>query len=226
MTTHTDISHILDKIKKLLALSTSSNPNEAASAAAKAQVLLAQYNLELSQVETHSGETSDYCQQDIVVGGVSRWRKTLMLVLARPNFCAVVSYKGMERISIVGEPHNIEVVKYLYEYLVQQLEPMAETAYRQSGSSMHVRTWIDSFFYGAIASIDQRLKEQAQTFAAVSEQSRALVVVKDAELHAAMKRYHPNVTPGQKKHLRSQDGYLQGREAGRRLALHEAIPSA
>src|SRR5215469_2538003 len=226
MTPHSDISHILDKIKKLLALSTSSNPNEAASAAAKAQALLAQYNLDLSQVEAHSGETSDYCQQDIVVGGVSRWRKTLMLVLARPNFCAVVSYKGTERISIVGEPHNIEVVKYLYEYLVQQLEPMAATAYRQSGSSMHARTWKDSFFYGAIASIDQRLKEQAQVFADTSEQSRALVVVKDAELRAAMKRYHPNVTPGQRKHLRSQDGFQQGVEAGQRIALHKAIPSA
>jgi len=118
MTTHPDISHILDKIKKLLALSTSSNPNEAASAAAKAQALLAQYNLELSQVEAHGGEASDYGQQDVAVGGVSRWRKTLMLVLARPNFCAVVSYKGTERVSIVGEPHNLEAVKYLYKYLV------------------------------------------------------------------------------------------------------------
>jgi hypothetical protein len=226
MTTRPNISHILDKIKKLLALSASSNPNEAARAAAKAQALLAQYNLELSQVEAHSGETSDYCQQDVAVGGVSRWRKTLMLVVARPNFCDVVSYKGTERVSLIGEPHNLEVVKYLYGYLVRQLEPMAATAYRQSGSSMHSRTWKDSFFHGAIASIDQRLKEQAQVFADTSEQSRALVVVKDAELRAAMKRYHPNVTPGQRKRLRSQDGYQQGREAGRRLALHKAIPSA
>jgi len=103
---------------------------------------------------------------------------------------------------------------------------MATAAYRQSGNSMHARTWKDSFFYGAIASIDRRLKEQAQTFAAVSEQSRAVVVVKDAELHAAMKRYHPNVTPGQRKHLRSQDGFQQGVEAGQRIALHKAIPSA
>lgn len=72
---------------------------------------------------------------------------------------------------------------------------MAATAYRQSGSPLHARNWKDSFFYGAIASIDRRLKEQAQVFADTSDQSRALVVVKDTEMHAAMKRYHPNVTP-------------------------------
>ena len=40
-----DKAKVLDKIRKLLALATSQNENEAAAAAEKAQALIAEYNL-------------------------------------------------------------------------------------------------------------------------------------------------------------------------------------
>jgi hypothetical protein len=72
---------VLTKIKKLLALSTSSNPNEAASAAAKAQELLMQHNLTMSQIETH-GQESQYCEAFVNTG--SRvWRRLLLTAIAQ-----------------------------------------------------------------------------------------------------------------------------------------------
>ena len=48
---------IIERVRKLLALSRSDNPHEAASAAAKAQALLSEYNLSMSDIpaEDRSG---------------------------------------------------------------------------------------------------------------------------------------------------------------------------
>ena len=52
---------IIDKVRKLLLLSQSSNPNESASDAAKAQALIQQYNLELSQIQVAENRGPEYC---------------------------------------------------------------------------------------------------------------------------------------------------------------------
>src|SRR2546430_2376324 len=130
-----DITPILTKIKKLIALSTSSNLNEAALATAKAQELLMQHNLTMRQVDTH-GKQSQYCGTFVKTG--SRvWRRMLILVIARNNFCETVYDREIKSVNLIGEPHNQEVVIYLYEYLIGQLEPMAAAAYKLSGTNIH-----------------------------------------------------------------------------------------
>lgn len=59
-----DIARISEKIRRLLALSTSENPHEAALAAAKAQELLHRYNLEVSDIkaEQKPGFIQDFFQ--------------------------------------------------------------------------------------------------------------------------------------------------------------------
>lgn len=48
-------AELIEKIKKLLALSDSSNPNEAAVALARAQKLIEKYNIESSELQGHNG---------------------------------------------------------------------------------------------------------------------------------------------------------------------------
>src|SRR4051812_49350731 len=74
MTQQADMAPIVEKVRKLLALSTSSNPHEAALAAAKAQNLLAQYNLELSQIDQ---DKQTRYEQTTVSAGRHVWRRHL-----------------------------------------------------------------------------------------------------------------------------------------------------
>jgi hypothetical protein len=216
----TDITPILDKIKKLLALSTSSNPNEAALAAARAQELLMKHNLTMSQIETH-GQESKYCEAFVKTG--SRvWRQLLLTAIAQSNFCDVVYNPQIKSAALIGEPHNQEVVTYLYSYLVGQLEPMAATAYKLSGTRIHAKSWLDSFYIGAVNSIDERLKAQKAEMEATSNACRSLVVVKDAELHAALRKFYPDIKTGAKKRVR-QPGFYEGVEAGKKVAISKAI---
>lgn len=215
-----DITPILSKIKKLLALSTSSNPNEAALAAAKAQELLMQHNLTMSQVQTQ--EPSSY-ERSTVQTGKRVWRRLLLTTIAQNNFCESI-YNVTQHISVlIGETHNIEVVTYLYQYLIGQLEPMAVAAHQRSIAPVHGKTWFDSFYMGAVNSIHERLEAQKREMEAASNDCRALVVSKDAELKTAVMKFFPNVRNGGTKRVRSADGYFEGVEAGNRVALNKAI---
>ena len=215
-----DITPVLTKIKKLLALSASSNPNEAALAAAKAQELLMQHNLTMSQIETH-GE-SKY-EQTFINTGSRFWRRSLLTTIARSNFCEVIYEPQIKSAALIGEQHNQEVVIYLHNYLVGQIEPMAMTAYKLSGTMMHGKSWLDSFYIGAINAISERLRAQKNEMAAASNECRSLVVVKDAELQAALHRLYPSIKAGMKKRVRSADGYHEGVKAGSKVALHKGI---
>jgi hypothetical protein len=210
---------VLSKVKKLLALSTSSNPNEAALAAAKAQELLMQHNLTMSQVETH-GE-SKYGEA-LVQTGSRVWRRMLLTVIARNNFCEVIYDSAIAQAILIGEAHNQEVVAYLYRYLVGQLEPMATAAYRLSSTTVHAKSWLDSFYIGGVESIEERLKMQKIEMIAASNACRSLVVVKDAKLKEAVDKLYPNLRKSGSKRVRSS-GYYEGREAGKRVVLSKTI---
>ncbi|HWS84280.1 MAG TPA: DUF2786 domain-containing protein [Ktedonobacteraceae bacterium] len=218
------ITPVLAKIKKLLALSTSSNPNEAAAAAAKAQELLMQHNLTLSQVETEV-QASSY-KQDFVGTGSRVWKRLLLAVIARNNFCEAIYDSQKSHVIVIGEAHNQEVVTYLYAYLIAQLEPMAVAAYNQSSRTVHAKSWLDSFYIGAVESVSDRLEAHKQEMVAASNECRSLVVVKDAELQDAVQKLYPHTRKGSAKRIRSSTGYDEGLEAGKRVPLNKAVASS
>jgi Protein of unknown function (DUF2786) len=217
----TDITPILSKIKKLLALSTSSNPNEAALAAAKAQELLMQHNLSMSMIQTQDGGPS--YERVFLKLGKRIWRRILLTIIAHNNFCEMIYNVSTSESILIGEAYNREVVTYLYHYLIGQLEPMAHTAYHRSLTAMHASSWMDSFYMGAVESINARLEEQKQEMAAASNACRSLIISKDAELQGAIRRFYPKTQTGGKKRIRSADGIQAGREAGRKVALNRGI---
>ncbi len=214
-------AQVIEKIRKLLALSTSNHPAEAA--AAKAQALLQQYNLERAQVEEKRASGPLYLKQLVDLESRQQWRRVLLAVVAQAHFCQALDFRGTTRSVLIGERHNLEVVEYLFAYLVGQLERMATAAYRQSGSLVPALTWKDAFYLGAIHSLQQRFQQQQQAFQASSDASRALVVVKDAELAEAVRHFYPHTRQGRAKPVKSTGGYAQGVQAGKDMSLSPAV---
>ena len=115
---------ILSRIKKLLALTESrgATPEEAATAAAKAQALLFEHNLTMSAVESHEGaekgETIGKHLYDTahIEKQYRGWRATLLNVVARYNFCYVVGRIGGVRTqyAIIGKQSNVEIVIFIF----------------------------------------------------------------------------------------------------------------
>lgn len=82
-----DQQKIIDKVEKLLRLAArNTNPEEAAAATAKAQELLAAYNLSMSDV-SQSEDKSAVREQLRIKGGMYEYQRELYGAVARLNFC-------------------------------------------------------------------------------------------------------------------------------------------
>jgi len=219
---------IIQKIQKLLALSTSDNPNEAALALSKAQKLLAEHNLSMLDVQEKQGKRSDaYGMRGIDLQSKNHWMRALLCSVARNNFCDVVYHPKRTVVHLIGEPENVEAVIWLFNHVLVQLECMAARelrVYRMAGGATHARTWKNSFFTGAMQVIHQRLVQERAEFEAAQNKNQALIVLKDTDLEEAKLRIFPDLKKG-KLHttLRSPDGYAQGQRAGSRVGFRREV---
>lgn len=117
---------IISKIQKLLALSESPNEHESQSALAKAQKLMAEYNV---SVTTPEEDPILVIEMDEDTVGISVLRKTLATSLAKHFGCKVMyskSYKDVgvtkvefklhTRIQFVGTPIMVKTLKMSFDY--------------------------------------------------------------------------------------------------------------
>jgi Protein of unknown function (DUF2786) len=115
---------ILNKIKKLLALSHSPNENEAVVAAQKANELLTKYNLSLGDV--YSGENVFTKEIICTYKKAISWKGQLLAGVAFLNFCIAyeVRFDGISASVLYGRQANAITGKVQWEYLVDVVEKL------------------------------------------------------------------------------------------------------
>lgn len=233
---------ILTRVKKLLSLTVErgATPEEAASAAAKAQALLFDHNLKLADVEG-VGEADEYLASEIDLNVRGKfhvnWHRRLLATIANNNFCKVIalttgtrgSGKGgaPEQCVLVGRAHNIEFVTWLYRSVSTQIAEMARAAMRQHCDATlpgPQGAWTREFCYGAVVTINRRLWEQKQKNERANAASTALVRMSDAKLDEAYNRHFPKRKKQSAEALKDYGGYAHGREAGHRVSLGRPLP--
>lgn len=223
------MSDILEKIRKLMALATSSNPHEAAAAAAKAQALAGRYKIDMAALALEAGEKprgfdvrnnviwreeGTYC---------TGWVKSLACGVARANklrpYFQGNTYYG------VGDSGDAEVTTFLVGWLVGEVERLYKEAKPKQGKGMG-KSWGASFRAGCVMTILSRLTQEAE------EETKKLRVSEDKKDRYAMQLIDEhkmavdkyveeklklrNVPNGR---LTSAAGFSAGREAGARAHL-------
>jgi hypothetical protein len=152
----------LAKVRKLLALATSSNPHEAALAAARAQALIESHRLQ-AWLAAEQGVRED---PDPIVDArdapievarkIRKWKVALASALADVNGClAYVLVRGDdEAIVLVGRARDREVVIELWQWLVKRIEWLSATH-----GAKRSRQWHDAFRIGVVDEVAPRLDE-------------------------------------------------------------------
>ncbi len=173
--------NILEKIRRLLALATSSNVNEASVAAAKAQELMMRHRI--SQIEVETADDSRDDDDQIVDSEVMStrstipWRQGLIAGLAKANGCETYVQRrtsGMHY-RIVGQTSQTQVVSYMYAYLSREVDRLA------SHRSSMGRSWLRDFRLGAVTAIISRVNEANQRVVEEHVGSVALARIDDAD---------------------------------------------
>lgn len=219
---------VLERVRKLLALATSPNVHEAASAAAMAQALIARHRLE-SWLEAEAAVTTDPIEDGRdapleVARKVRKWKVVLAGALAEANGC--VSYtlrQGREEaIVLVGRAVDRAAVLELWSWLVKRIEWLSAT--HGAGES---RQWHDAFRVGAAVAVGERLASVAEQVRGEQE-AGAMVRLDPVALaqQAALDAYvreHLRLGPGRGIRVEAA-AWERGRDAAAELPLGAGRP--
>jgi hypothetical protein len=232
------MDNIIEKVKKLLTMAERGTEHEAAIAAAKAQTLLMQHNIDLSQIDTRSEVNEQVCEW--LLEAMSRrqiWKGNLANAIAEANFCRMW-WLGSD-IKLVGKEHNVQIGRHLYDYLVEAVERVTKAALaaerQQRQDALHLfnhRAWANSFRLGCAHRLCDRLQEQKLRLeteglpeASVSALTCVEAYQQESEAIAQWMRER-NVQLGSKVRSQartSRSGYQAGKAAGGSISLNHQM---
>ncbi len=214
-----DRDTILDRVRKLLRLGESSNPNEAAAALAAAQKLIDRHRL--SELELGADEVDETVVRDddaLWTGGQRvGWRGSLAAALCRANGVAVCwstrAERGllMRRLILAGRPEDIAVVRHLFGHCSREIDRLASAHCAGRGRAFH-----NAFRFGCVQAIAEQLGETRRQ---TQSESAALVVRLDERI-ARARALFGRTSRGRASFVSSSEGIEAGRRAGRSIHLH------
>jgi hypothetical protein len=147
---------ILDKVKKLLNLANSPNPNEAETARAMADKFIAKYNI--TDDELASLEPKEFYGENeklFVTLGIVSWRQQLALAVATYFDCQIVQEElvpaeGIHQFNyfVYGDPDQVKDTQFVYHAFIKKVENLADVKCIGRGP-IH----IDSYCEGMVESI-------------------------------------------------------------------------
>lgn len=157
------IDKILEKVEKLIALSTSSNEHEASLAMQRAQDLLARHNLDMTLVERRTGASAKG-EENRLGGGLYKWQRELWGAVADLNFCRYWSIKGLTKGAkyehrVVGRTVNVLSTRLMAEYLESTIERITRERYENNPSLYFAKAAI-AFREGMADRIASRLRDR------------------------------------------------------------------
>lgn len=167
------LEEAIAKATKLLNLSKSSNANEAALAAQRAQEILARYQIDAASLDNEGGAPmpeEPVGKGDTLDEGGARlatWKPILAQKIATVNACRV--YTSGASIGIIGRASDVAKVRYMYGFLSGEVERLAKSL-----GMGHGRAYATSFRMGAVMAIGESL---------AAAQARVEREMRDEHLH-------------------------------------------
>jgi len=163
-------SSVIDKVQKLLALSKSSNANEAAAAAAAANKLIDQYRLSEADLEIQ-GQAEEPIEEDggyiYESGRITPWKSSLAINLAKHygvylwNDCHWPSGRMVTRYRLVGRKSDITVCKYMYNWLSLECQRLSDLHTKGRGK-VAANSFCLGFVKGVMIQLDASRKDLEQ----------------------------------------------------------------
>ena len=209
-----EVSSILRKVQKLMALSTSANPNEAELAMLKAQELLLKANIDasyLSSVDEEQVLLKRIMQQKKEDGKMRAIAKIL-----ETFFVSVVYRKasGLVCLEILGEPTNVEIAEYVAGFLSSELDSL----WKQSQLKGMIAK--NSFFHGIAKGYCTKIDALKRSYD--SSVSTALMVI-EKKLTQAKALVYPKLSQSKSARSHCFGAAALGEAAGKNLSINPGV---
>ena len=223
------MTDVIERLRRLLALQRSDNPNEAAAAAAAAQRLISKHSLDAAAVAfANDAPDEEIGQQELINFGraLDHWREQMANALCEANGCAMFIRRqaprpGAERVvsaRVVGTKNAISTVRYMLAYLTQVVGRLADE------QAHNGQRWVHEFRLGCAMEVAARIREAAELERRRARQDpdrrNALVRIDSDAERLAKELAKLRIKTGRVAGFEpDSDAFLQGLEAAKTIPL-------
>lgn len=223
------IENVKEKIKKLLALSKSSNEFEAAQALAFALKIARKYNIDLEEIKTEK----KIAEEDAIYkASLSQWECYLFGGIAREFGCrillghAVQSGKLKRRIIMVGQEQNRAMATYLATYLHRTIKNLWKKEKKQLKNKWCLSEYRirEDYCLGMVYSVLKKTKEMLCSAADYSDAANALIVSKGTEVDLYIAEQ--GIKTARSRTANISGAVYDGMRSGKSVAIHRPLESS
>ncbi|MBP2032742.1 hypothetical protein J2Z42_001416 [Clostridium algifaecis] len=213
---------IVEKIKKLLALSESSNEYEAKVAMLKVQELLVKYKLSMKEVKDYKICSSKVLTKKTKISFTSaKWKGRLASLIA-DNFSCYCYYK-IKRTNIItflGREEDVTVCNIVLEYAIDCIASETNRIkyqYRRDGySTVGI---VSDYAIGFISGLNDKFEEQKR-----KNQEWGIILAKDTEVTEQYENIDFNRSINLNQKFKGNSDVLeQGIEDGRKFSISDKV---
>ncbi|MDR1297932.1 MAG: DUF2786 domain-containing protein [Deltaproteobacteria bacterium] len=239
---------LLEKIKKLLALSHSPEPHEAAAALAKAGDLMARHNIDTSRVMPDDPDSGAKCWR-ISTGSPILSKRCLIIATIIQNhffastvFCKKHDFKTDKPIiflDLIGRPANLPMAIHVFHFLMERTEslwnhhkPMAAARGEKGrGAKTNFMAAMLRAFYQKLDDAE-KIRVQNSRRAGREEPTSELILRSDAAVDRLQKELYPpqgtttSKVRASRSSTRSPYSTAAGRQAGENLSVRSPLASS
>ncbi|MBA2369561.1 MAG: DUF2786 domain-containing protein [Candidatus Protochlamydia sp.] len=209
---------ILRKVKKLMALTSSSNRHEAELAMIKSQQLLLKHNIEGDSIDCNAEE--NIIMQRVIKQKRKNDKMRAIGMILGTFFVSVVFNRSKEftYLEIVGNAINVEIAEYVAAFLDLELDKL----WKQGQKQANLRGVIakNSFFLGIARGYCNKVKELERGYE--SSISNALMVI-EKQLVEAAKMVYGRLSKAKSGGSHCPHSSALGEQLGRGLHINPAI---
>lgn len=211
-------SSVCRKVRKLMALSSSSNAHEAEQAMIKSQQLLLKHNIDSKYME-FDDEEKIFLKRIMKQKRVNAKMRSIANILE--TFFVSIIYKqvkGSVYLEVLGSVVNIEIA----EYVANVLEIELEALWNQAKKDAHLKGAIakNSFFLGLAKGYCNKIQSLKKGYA--SETTQALMVI-EKKLVDAKTMVYSRLSSIKSHANHCQRSSACGEKMGQQLTIHRAI---
>ncbi len=227
---------VLAKVRKLFELSTSSNENEAASAASKARELLSRYNLSVADLPTEEMRSViSATEASLEVGRILKnWVKGLLIHVAQGFDCEHIIRRRRAAdpvLTFIGTSADAEVAVHTFVFLHRELNRFADKALprlKRENRGWNSTSLRYAYLDGAVRRIGERLREETRAFKdAERNDCQALVLAKKQMISSYMAKTFSQIrTEYARRRMVSIHAFEKGYEDAGSICLRPALSDA
>lgn len=220
----TSTSPVIEKIRKLLSLASSSNEHEAALAATHAQRLLAEHNLAMADIEANHPPQSADKVETTVAKTLPKWIRSLSAGVSAAFDCQALHHPAQGKMTFIGVGADAQIAAYTFAYLERTIRKLCSGYMRVNvpgdTTNRYRELMRQSYYLGAVSTINTQLVQQKMQTPVTPG---ALVPVKEGLIKKAMNEFGPLRTVHSRRSYINERAYTQGQADGRNITIHKGV---